>query len=150
MSDIEPIAVSPAAPAAADNPPSKLRKVSWLIMALAILTGLATLAASLYFFIGFAENDNQPGVLLSAFLLCFGVGALGYVPMFWIANIARKVRRGGPSRSALVLTLALIIPWVVFAIVLLATGWPLAIFGAGLAGLSTLILTWAWALVREK
>jgi len=119
-------------------------------MGLTILTGLTALAASLYFFMGFAENDSQPGVLLSAFLLCFGVGALGYVPMFWIATIAHKVRRNGASRSALILTLALIIPWVILAIVLLATGWPLALFGAGLAALSTLILTWAWALVRER
>jgi hypothetical protein len=129
---------------------SKLRGLSLLIIGLTVLTGLAALAASLYFFLGFAENDSQPGVLLSAFLLCFGVGALGYIPMFWIATIAYRVRRNGRSRSALILTLALIIPWVIFAIILLATGWPLALFGAGLAALSTLILTWAWALVREN
>lgn len=139
------------------EPPSKvpplagqpqLAKSSFVVMLVSALAGLAAFGLSIYFFLGFAENDVQFGALSSAFLLCFGVGALAYGPMFWITNIARRVRLKGPSKRDVLLVLALMIPWLILSMSLIATRFPLIIIGVVLTVLCMFILTWAWAVFR--
>lgn len=126
----------------------QLAKSSFMVMFLTALAGLAALGLCGFYFAGFAENDAQLGNLTSAFVLCFGIGALAYVPMFWISRIARHVRLKGPDRRAVLLTLALIIPWLILSLSLIATRIPLIFIGIGLTIFCLFILSWAWAVYR--
>lgn len=148
MDELRPIISDPVT----ETPPlagvPKLAKSSFVVMLLAALAGVGALVICGFYFAGFAENDAQLGNLTSAFVLCFGIGALAYVPMFWISRIARQVRLKGPSRRAVLLILALIIPWLILSLSLVATRIPLVFIGIGLTVFCLFILSWAWAVYR--
>jgi len=150
MDDIHQIDPEPVANAAplADVP--KLAKSSFVVMLLTAFAGLISLGVCGYYFAGFAENDAQLGTLASAFILCFGVGALAYVPMFWICLIARHVRLRGPSKRSVLFTLALIVPWLILSLSLIATRIPLFFIGIGLTVFCLFIVSWAWAVHRAR
>lgn len=150
MDEIRPIDPDPVSetPPLADAP--KLAKSSFVVMILTALAGLTTLGLSGYYFAGFAENDAQFGTLSSAFLLCFGIGALAYIPMFWISRIARQIRLEGPSKRAVLYILALLVPWLILSLSLIATRIPLIFIGIGLTIFCLFILSWTWAVYRAS
>ena len=150
MNDVRPIypdRIDETPPLA--NAP-KLAKSSFVVMVLTAVTALIAFGICAYYFAGFAENDAGLGTLTSAFLLCFGAGALAYVPMFWISAIARQVRLKGPSKRAVLYILALMVPWLMLSLSLIATRIPLIFIGVGLTVFCLFILSWAWAVFRAS
>lgn len=123
----------------------------WHIFAM-VTAGLASLsafAASVYFFIGFAQTDSGGLSLLSAGALCFGVGALAFGPTALVAYWAGRARRGDWRASRFWLSLCLLAPWLlvsalavfrtsflagtggfVFAVTALIMQWPIRNLGA--------------------
>ena len=60
---------------------------------IAALTTFTALAYSALFFSRFLENDTHIWGVVSAFLLCFGAGAFGYIPAGITSMIAWKAYR---------------------------------------------------------
>jgi len=112
--------------------------LSWL----AVLAGVCVLIASGYMFYGFAENDTGAEVLLSAFLLCFGAGALAYGPLFIIAKLIRRARLY-PRRSQAFWVLALAVPWLCAGGVLLTFSNNMRYLGIAAVTLSVVFIVWA-------
>jgi len=86
--------------------------------ALAALSTLTALGYSLYYFIRFLENDSHIWGIISAFLLCFGVGAFGYIPAAIISRMAWRAHQNGAARKALIWALILLLPWLGLSLIL--------------------------------
>jgi len=110
-----------------------------------VIAGLATLIAFTYsalFFSRFLENDTHIWGIISAFLLCFGIGAFGYVPAGITSRIAWKAYRGGAARRGLAVTLILLIPWVILSLVLLLVSDMFKIYSIPIVITVTLLVAW--------
>jgi len=94
-----------------------------------LLAGLGTLTAlgySLYYFTRFLENDSHFWGIISAFLLCFGLGAFGYIPAAIVSRIAWNARKNGAQRKPLIWALILLIPWICLSFIFVfMSGLPL-------------------------
>lgn len=86
---------------------------------IASLSALIALAYSALFFSRFLENDTHIWGVISAFLLCFGVGAFGYIPAGLTSRIAWRAYKGGAERRSLIAASILIGPWVILSFALL-------------------------------
>jgi len=120
------------------------------VFLLAIIIGLAALAMSAVAFAGFAENDQNFTHLLSAFGLCFGIGALAYGPMGLIALYARKAIHHPMPRFRSVIVLLLMLPWFFLAWLVFKLGenWRLI---AVLGVLTALFISvWAVRFLKAK
>ena len=87
----------------------------------AIISAAAALIAfgfSLYFFAGFLENDTHLWGVVSAFILCFGVGAFGYVPAGLVVLIAGGAYKNGACRRKLIWAMLMIMPWLALSLIL--------------------------------
>ena len=83
----------------------------------AILSATA-LGYSILFFTRFLENDSHIWGIISAFILCFGVGAFAYIPAALTSWIAIKAYKSSSSRKELYLAFFLIVPWTVLSLIL--------------------------------
>lgn len=101
---------------------------------------------AIYFFTGFVASGQGWQNLLSAFLLCMGVGLLLSLPLFAISYLARRTRQGRYSRRGLWLGLALILPWLIVSLFFLAHS-ALPFRYGGVLFLVSLVLT-AWVMWR--
>jgi len=131
---------------------SNARVGSFLLSWLAIFVGVACVIISGYMFYRFAENDVGFKVLLSAFALCFGVGALAYIPLFLIAKLIRAGRMR-PAKGQVFWTLALSVPWLIAGAILITYPNAMRYFGGLAVGLSLLFIFWSvrhWAHIRRK
>ena len=120
----------------------KPRVGSFLLSWLAVITGAACVIASGYMFYRFAENDFGVAVLLSAFALCFGVGALAYGPLFIMARLISNGRKNPTKRQAL-WVLAFSIPWLIAGEILITYPNSMRYLGIFAIGLSVLFILWA-------
>ena len=118
------------------------RPASRFTFALALLTAIGTFGLSVYFFIGFAQTDTGLWSLLSAAALCFGVGALAYMPCALIALWARQARRGGGSRQHLWLSLLLLLPWLGLSIIAIIFSALPVVYSAAALIITALLLLW--------
>ena len=120
---------------------------SFLLSWLALAAGWACVIGSGYMFYLFAENDFGVKVLLSAFALCFGVGALGFIPLFIIARLIKNSRKLLRKNQAY-WGLALSVPWLITGAVMLS--YPNNMRYAGLFAviLSILFIIWAFRHLR--
>ena len=100
--DIQPV-IDPAESKAALSP-----RLHFLTHAVRVSAGLACLAAvsiSVYYFLGFAENDERAAHLMNAYIICFGIGSLFFVPAFFVGRKAHLVlTQGLPKLSRLCLS----------------------------------------------
>jgi len=123
---------------------------SRLVFILSVLLALISFGMSAFAFAGFAENDTGAVHLSSAFLLCFGVGALAYVPLGIIAIYARKAVNVPLPRYRAIVTLLLVLPWFGLCYYLLRFAPKLRVF-AIISIVSALFITfWAIRYLRQK
>ncbi len=115
------------------------RLIFWLCLILAIVSVIA----SGWAFIGFAENDTGFMHLLSAFLLCFGIGALAYGPLGLTAYFAKKAIYKPMPRLRAIIVILLAWPWLPFAFILAKVS-QYGLF-AGILAAFTAILIILWA-----
>ena len=95
-------------------------------------------------FAGFAENDFNLPHLISAFLLCFGVGALAYGPLTLIFYYAKQAITAPMPKFRVFVVIALILPWFVLGFYLARLqDWVAA---GGIVGIVTSLLIGVWAL----
>lgn len=119
---------------------------TWADLLACIIAGLASLicfAYSALFFSRFLENDTHIWGIVSAFLLCFGVGAFGYIPASIISQIAWKAYKGGAAKRGLILALILIIPWIILSLTLLFISDMSKIYSLPIVITVTLLAAWA-------
>ena len=110
-----------------------------------LLSGLAALVAfgySLLFFTRFLENDTHLWGIISAFILCFGVGAFGYVPAAINAVIAFKDYKNGSDTKNLIWSLVLTLPWFILSLILVFISDMPKIYAIPIFITATLLLGW--------
>ena len=84
---------------------------SQLVFILALILAIGAVIASSVAFAGFAENDTGFGHLVSAFLLCFGIGGLAYIPLSLIAFYGRRAMHTPLPKFRAIVVLLLTLPW---------------------------------------
>lgn len=94
-----------------------------LIAGLAALGGLASFAATLWFFIGFAETDPGFAPASSAFLLSALLGAFAIIPCAVIMRLAWRAWRTGFRLHHGVWTVFLTLPWIGLAVIARQSDW---------------------------
>lgn len=116
-SESEAISETPVRPVATPEhlkvrtPASASDFYSRCVFALSLILCIAALLGSGIAFAGFAENDQNATHLLSAFALCFGIGALVLGPMALIAFYAKQAIHQPLSRLRAFIVILLILPW---------------------------------------
>jgi len=115
---------------------------------IAALTALAAFGYSALFFSRFLENDTHLWGIVSAFLLCFGVGAFAYIPATLTSLIAWKSYRDGATQRGLAITLILLFPWIVLSLALVFVSDMPKIYS--LPVLIAVLLLSAWALISLR
>lgn len=117
-----------------------------------IIAGLATISALAYsalFFSRFLENDTHIWGVVSAFLLCFGVGAFGYIPAGLTSHIAWKAYKRGATKRGLMIALIMIAPWVMLSLILLLVSDMPKIYSFPIAIIVILLAAWALISLRR-
>lgn len=82
------------------------------------LVAVIAFGYSVLFFTRFLENDSHLWGIISAFILCFGVGAFGFVPAGLNAIIAVKAFKKGTNVKHMMWALMLILPWFLLSLIL--------------------------------
>ena len=82
------------------------------------LVAVIAFGYSVLFFTRFLENDSHLWGIISAFMLCFGVGAFGFVPAGLNAIIAVKAFKKGTNVKHMMWALMLILPWFLLSLIL--------------------------------
>ena len=147
----EPIITPVGTPAARTTDGSHSRIGSFILSWLARVAAVAVLIGSAYMFYRFAENDFGAKVLLWAFALCFGAGALAYGPLFIIAGLLKRSRKTPTKRQA-VWVLALSLPWVMAGGILITYPNFMRLLGVATMSFSSLFAVWSiqhWQRVRR-
>jgi len=118
---------------------------------LSALAALVALGYSIVFFTRFLENDTHIWGIISAFLLCFGVGAFAYGPAAIIARLGWNAHKHGANRRGLIWVLVLLLPWVVFSLLLLFVSDMPRLYSLPILILTALLMIWATvSLLRLK
>ena len=142
---MDPITPLPT-PASENKPVSELnqksRMGSYLLSWVARLAAVTALIGSAYMFYRFAENDFEVKVLLWAFALCFGAGALAYGPLFIIAGLLKR-SQNTPTKRQAVWVLALSLPWSIAGLILITYPNTMRYLGVAAIGFSGLFGVWS-------
>jgi len=115
---------------------------------LAALAAVMAFGYSALFFSRFLENDTHLWGVASAFLLCFGVGAFGYIPAAIISFIARRSHKNGAHKKPLLWALIVLIPWLILALILTFVSDMPKIYS--IPTLITVLLLTAWVLISLR
>lgn len=116
-----------------------------------VIAGAAAIVAfgfSVLFFSRFLENDTHLWGILSAFLLCFGVGAFGYVPAALTSLIAWKAHKNGATKRGLFWAIFFLLPWLALAFVLTFISDMPKLYSLPI--LITVLLLTVWALISLR
>lgn len=117
---------------------------------LSAILGATALGYSILFFTRFLENDSHLWGIISAFILCFGVGAFAYIPAALTSWIAIRAYKNRSSRKDLYLAIFLIVPWVLLSLILVFISDLKNIYALPILISVTLVLFWAViSLMRE-
>ena len=138
----EPIISSAVAPTVGTTGTPNSHRGSFILSWLARLAAVTVLIGSAYTFYRFAENDFEVKVLLWAFALCFGLGALAYGPLFIIAGLLKRSRKTPTKRQA-VWVLALSLPWLMAGGILITYPNVMRFLGIAAMGFSGLFTVWS-------
>jgi hypothetical protein len=92
------------------NLKTPLAKSSLMMMFVMLTLIVAGLIGSGVIFSGYLGGGRSGAGVFQAFLLCFGVGALVYLPAAAVFAIARSVRANGPNRKFGLLATFLALP----------------------------------------
>lgn len=145
MEPIVPI-VKKAKPASA--PIARGTLADLIASLLAAAAALIAFGYSALFFSRFLENDTHPWGVLSAFLLCFGVGAFAYVPAGLTSLIAWRSHKHGATKRGLYITIIAVLPWLILSTALVFVSDLPKVYGLPIL-ITVLILT-AWALITLR
>ncbi len=110
---------------------------------LAALAALAALGYSLYYFTRFLENDAHLWGIVSAFLLCFGLGAFAYIPAAIISRMAYKSHKAGASRKSLIWAIILLAPWICLSLALVFISDLPKLYSLPILATTALLTAWA-------
>ena len=102
------------------------------------------LAYSALFFSRFLENDTHLWGVVSAFLLCFGVGAFGYVPAGITSRIAYKAYKSGANSRGLIFAIILLLPWLFLSIALVMVSDMSKFYSLPIFIIVNLLAVWAF------
>lgn len=102
------------------------------------------LAYSALFFSRFLENDTHLWGVVSAFLLCFGVGAFGYVPAGITSRIAYKAYKSGVNSRGLIFAIILLLPWLFLSIALVMVSDMSKFYSLPIFIIVNLLAVWAF------
>ena len=116
--------------------------------ALAAMATFTAIGYSALFFSRFLENDTHIWGVVSAFLLCFGVGAFGYIPAGITSMFAWKSYRNGATQRSLIVAIILLMPWIILSLTLLLVSDMSKIYSLPIV-ITVLLLT-AWALISLR
>ena len=145
MEPIVPI-VKPAKPSSAS--PARGTLADLIVSILAAAVALIALGYSALFFSQFLENDTHPWGIVSAFLLCFGVGAFGYIPAGITSLIAWRSHKRGATQRGLLISIFLALPWIILALALVFVSDLSKIYSLPI--LVIVLLLTAWALISLR
>jgi len=143
--------MEPIVPIVEPKPATRSARGTLADLIACIIAGLATcitFAYSALFFTRFLENDTHIWGIVSAFLLCFGVGAFGFIPSGITSHIAWKAYRNGASQRGLVIAIILILPWLILSLALVFVSDMLKLYSLPI--LVTAVLLTAWALISLR
>jgi len=116
---------------------------------IASLTAIIAFAYSTLFFSRFLENDTHLWGVISAFLLCFGVGAFGYTPAALTSLIAWKAHKQGATKKSLLWAALLLFPWFVLAVILTFISDMPKLYSVPILMIVTLLIGWALISLRK-
>lgn len=108
-----------------------LAKSSLVLMMVMLFVIVAALTVSGLAFTGFMDGGRSWIGMAQAFLLCFGIGAIIYLPAAAVFAMARYVRGNGPTRNIGLLCAIIALPFWSF----------------GISALSLKTPYWSWALL---
>jgi len=100
-------------------------------------------------FKGFMGGGRSWIGMFQAFLLCFGVGALIYVPAAAVFAMARHVRGNGPVRKIGLLTAILALPYWSYGIAALGLKSPFWIWAIFATVIGLYLSFWALIVIRH-
>jgi len=110
---------------------------------IAALAGATALGYSVLFFTRFLENDTHLWGIISAFILCFGVGAFGFVPAALTAFIGFRAHKKGTVFKETLWALFLILPWLGLSFILVFISDLAKIYAISLFATTALLTIWA-------
>ena len=143
--------MEPIVPIVEPKPAATLMRGTLADLIACVIAGLATCIALTYsglFFSRFLENDTHIWGVTSALLLCFGVGAFGYVPAGIISRIAWKAYKNSATKRGLIVAVILIVPWIILSFALFLISDILIIYSLPIV--ITVIILAAWALISLR
>lgn len=126
-----------------------MAKSSLFLMLVMLVVIVGTLIASGLAFTGFMDGGRSWIGMLQAFLLCFGIGAIVYVPAAVIFAMARHVRGNGPKRNIGLLTALLALPVWVFGITALIVKTPYWMWAIIATVIGLYLSFWALIVIRH-
>jgi len=106
------------------------------------LAGATALGYSVLFFTRFLENDTHLWGIISAFILCFGVGAFGFVPAGLTAFIGLRAHKKGTVLKETLWALFLILPWLGLSFILVFISDLAKIYALSLFATTALLTIW--------
>lgn len=116
------------------------------IQVLCGVCSLGIIGLAMWYFAGFAENDQGIIHLLTAFAFSLGLAALALAPVVAVWRLARQAR---PSKTGIMFAAALLIPWLIVAYYMGALGGLWLWGGLGVAGLTFIFIFWLIKLWRK-
>ena len=126
-----------------------LAKSSLILMLTMLVVIIGALIGSGLAFKGFMGGGRSWIGMLQAFLLCFGIGALIYVPAAAIFAMARHVRGNGPVRKIGLLTAILALPYWSYGIAALGLKSPFWMWAALATAIGLYLSFWALIVIRH-
>ena len=125
------------------RPAPRGRPADRIAAGVALVALVLSALGTLWFFLGFFENDPEFRASSSAFLLSLGLGAFAIIPSAVVMRLAWAAYRRGFSLAYGLWGLVLMAPWVVLGFILLRRS-PLPWWGPAVALLlSALLCLWA-------
>lgn len=131
------------------NLKTPMAKSSLFLMMIMLFVIVAALTASGTVFTGFMDGGRSWIGMLQAFLLCFGIGAILYIPAAAIFIMARLVRGNGPMRNIGLLTAILALPFWTFGISALIAKTPYWMWAIVATAIGLYLSFWALVVIRH-
>ncbi|MBL4871278.1 MAG: hypothetical protein JKX72_10030 [Robiginitomaculum sp.] len=119
-----------------------LRIYSLMILITTALVIGASLIASAYIFTGFLGGGRSWIAIMQAFIVCFGLGAMFYLPAAILFLMARNILRSSPKKSIGVAAIIISIPLWVYGIFGLALHLPFLLLTVIIIVYGLLVLGW--------
>ena len=127
--------------------PKPLQILSHIIMVITAIVFCVALIASAYYFTGFLGGGRSWVAILQAFAMCFGLGAMLYVPAAILFFTARHIRKSGPKLSIGIAAICIALPLIFYGVFGQVTNMPYAFITFAVLAYGLLILCWGIYLI---